>query len=78
MPKNIVKSLEETFDDIENGFKAIFLENINNIDYQRVGACALATVITSDFLTVANSGDCEGIVLGQDLSFKINSRHNAG
>ena len=78
MPKNIEKSLQETFDEIENGFKAIFLDHIDNVDYQRVGACALATVITSDTLTVANSGDCEGILLGNDEFLKINSRHNAG
>lgn len=58
MSENIEKSLDQAFDDIENGFKAIFMKNLENVDYQRVGACALATVITADTLTVANSGDC--------------------
>ena len=55
---NIEKSLTEAFDDIENGFKAIFIDNLDQAEYQRVGACGLATVITYDTLVVANSGDC--------------------
>lgn len=54
------------------------MKNIDNIEYQRAGACALATIITEDFVVTANSGDCEGIIVGDHQVIKINNRHNAG
>ena len=42
----IDESLKQSFDDVENGFLSIFKANIQDKKYQRVGACALATVIT--------------------------------
>lgn len=43
-----------------------------------MGACALAAVITSSNLFVANAGDCEGVILGSAKPVKINERLNAG
>lgn len=38
--------LEECYDELENGFKAVFQQNIEDINYQRVGACALTAILT--------------------------------
>lgn len=48
------------------------------MDYQRVGACALAAVITTQHITIANAGDCEGVILGGEKIIKTNERLNAG
>lgn len=48
------------------------MQNITNLEYQRVGACALVAIITPRHITVANAGDCEGVVLGGEKPVKIN------
>ena len=52
------KSLKEAYDDVEQGFFAIFKENLDKKAYQRVGSCALTAVILKNSLHIANSGDC--------------------
>lgn len=37
---------------------------MHDIEYQRVGSCALTVVITPSVVVVANAGDCEGAFLG--------------
>lgn len=54
------------------------MKNISNSLYQRVGACALVSVLMPSHLIVANSGDCEGVLLGSENPLKINERLNAG
>lgn len=74
----IETSLKESFDDVENGFLAIFKQNLADKKYQRVGACALAAIVTDSIIFVANAGDCEGVILGDSEPIKTNERLNAG
>ena len=78
----VEKSLNETYDDLENSFLTIFKENIENKElfkaYRRVGACALTAVIMKNSLHVGNAGDCEGVILGTGKPVKVNERLNAG
>jgi hypothetical protein len=46
--------------------------------YRTVGACALTAIILKDTIHVANSGDCEGIIVGKEKPVKTNTRLNAG
>jgi pyruvate dehydrogenase phosphatase len=44
----------------------------------RVGSCALVAVIRGKELVTANTGDCRGIIVNQDLStVQVNNEHNA-
>lgn len=48
-----------------------------NFDVSRVGSCALVAVLKGNELIVANSGDSQGIIVGQSVT-KMNKKLNAG
>lgn len=56
----------------------IFKQNLHNSKYKTVGACALTAVVMKNSIHIANSGDCEGIIVGRFDPVKTNKRLNAG
>ena len=74
----IEKSLKEAYQDVENGFFAIFKANLDKKQYKTVGSCALTAVILKNSLHIANAGDCEGVILSKNEAAMTNLRLNAG
>ena len=57
---------------------AIFKQNLDKKQYQRVGSCGLTAVILKNSLHIANAGDCEGVILSKREAQMTNLRLNAG
>ena len=74
----IEKSLIEAYKDVEDGFFAIFKQNLDKRAYLTVGSCGLTAVILKNSLHIANAGDCEGVVLSKGEAAMTNLRLNAG
>ena len=62
--ETISKTLVDTFDTLEANIKDKFLKNEpGHTTNDHVGACALAAVIANDYYVVANTGDCQAVVV---------------